>query len=101
MKRITIILAVLVLATGVVFARRGFWPPAKPPRLSLPDAYVCAEAALGTATNQFHCVSASCLISRSPDGEWMIMFCNTNGVSKTAFVFFDKTTRIEDGKIDF
>ena len=101
MKRVIIILTVLGLATGLVFARRIMWPDTKPPRLSLPDAYGCAISAIGTATNQYHCVRASCLISRSPDGEWMFTFCSTNGAFKTAFVFFDKTTRVEDGTITF
>ncbi|MGN6554053.1 MAG: hypothetical protein ACTHLW_10070 [Verrucomicrobiota bacterium] len=101
MKRFIVILAIFGLATCAVFARRIFWQPEKPPRLSLPDAYACAVGALGSNTNQYHCVSASCLISRSPDGEWMFSFYTTNGASKTAFVFFDKTTRIETGPINF
>ena len=101
MKRIVIVFTVLVLAAGLAFARRMAWRDTNRPRLALPDAYNCALTALGTATNQFHCVRASCLISRSPYGEWMFSFFSTNGLEKTAFVFFDRTTRVEDGPIVF
>jgi len=97
MKRLIIILAIFGLATSAVFARLHFWPAAKPPRLSLPDAFTCATRVLGPATNQFHCISATALISRSPDGEWLFTFCSTNGAYKSVFVFFDKQTRVEDG----
>ena len=97
MKRIIIISAVFALATGLVYARLMAWPDTKPPRLALPDAYSEAADALGAATNQFHCIRASTLISRSPDGEWLFTFCNTNGSYKRVFVFFDKQTRVEDG----
>jgi hypothetical protein len=97
MKRAIIILTVLILATGVVIARRMAWKDTDRPQLSLPDAYDCAITALGTSTNQFYCVRAGCLISRSPDGEWLFTFANSRGSYKSVFVFFDKTTRIEDG----
>jgi hypothetical protein len=101
MKRIIIAFVVLVLTAGLVFALRVEWPDNKRPRLALGDAYHCAVLALGSATNEFYCVGASCLISRSPDGEWMFCFFSTHGLRKTAFVFFDKTTRIEDGRVRF
>ena len=102
MKRLIIALAVFGLATGLVFAKRIFWPDTKPPRLALPDAYACAISVLGSETNQYHCVRASCLISRSPDWEWMFEFYSVKGFArKTAFVFFDKTTHIENGEIVF
>ena len=101
MKRLIIVVVFLGIATGLVFARRITWDDKMPPRLALPDAYACALTALGTVTNQYHCVSAECMISRSPDGEWMFTFCDTKGKYKAAFVFFDKTTRIEDGPIIF
>jgi hypothetical protein len=31
----------------------------------------------------------------------MFSFFSTNGLEKTAFVFFDRTTRVEDGPIVF
>jgi hypothetical protein len=101
MKKVIIILTVLILATGAVFALRINWPDTKQPRLALPDAYGQAVAALGTATNQFYCVRAGCLISRSPDGEWLFTFSSTNGAYKSVFVFFDKTTRVQDGTPSF
>jgi len=102
MKRIIIISAVLALMTGLVFARLLTGPPdTKQPRLALPDAYTEAAHALGAATNQFYCIRAGTLISRSPDGEWLFTFCSTNGAYKSVFVFFDKQTRVEDGLPDF
>jgi hypothetical protein len=102
MKRIIIISAVLVLTTGLVFARLLLGPPdTKPPRLALPDAYTEAAHALGAATNQFYCIRAGTLISRSPDGEWLFTFCSTNGAYKSVFVFYDKQTRVEDGLPSF
>jgi hypothetical protein len=101
MKRIAIIFALLVAATGLVFAKRIIWDEKKAPALSLPEAYNCALSAIGSATNVYHCVAAECLISRSKNGEWMISFSDSKGNRKTAFVFFDRTTRTEDGLIVF
>jgi hypothetical protein len=101
MKRIIIIFGIFALATGLVFARRMAWPDTQPPRLALPDAYAAATNALGATTNQFYCVGAGTLISRSPDGEWLFTFCSTNGAYKSVFVFFDKQTRVEDGVPSF
>jgi hypothetical protein len=101
-RNVAIALAALGLTTGLVFAKRILWPDTKPPGLALPEAYACAMSALGSDTNRYHCVRASCLISRSPDGEWMFEFYSPKGFApKTAFVFFNKTTRVEDGEIVF
>jgi hypothetical protein len=98
MKRRTFYLfAIVVLMSGAAFARYGLWPDKARPRLSLPDAYGCATAGLGAATNRFYCISAGCLISQSPDGEWLFVFSNTNGVYKSVTVFFDKSTKVRDG----
>jgi hypothetical protein len=98
MKRMIVVFVVLVVAAGLVFALRpGLWPDNKRPRLDLGDAYQCALVALGSATNQFYCVCASCQLPRPADGEWMFSFFSTNGLAKHAFVSFDKTTRVHDG----
>jgi hypothetical protein len=101
MKRFLVVLIIVALGTGLLFARVMGWPHKKRPRLALPDAYSCAAASLGSVTNQYYCLRAMCLISRSPDGEWFFEFCSTNGEFKSVFVFFDKTTRVENGSADF
>lgn len=51
---------------------------AKPPSLSLPAAYGLATTALGSATNELHCVSATTDRYYSDEGEWFFSFCGTN-----------------------
>jgi hypothetical protein len=102
MKRMIVVFVVLVVAAGLVFALRPeLWPDNKRPRLDLGDAYQCALVALGSATNQFYCVRASCQLPRPADGEWMFSFGSTNGPVKTVFVSFDKTARIHDGPMRY
>ena len=48
-----------------------------PPKLSLPDAYQFAIAAMGSATNQFHCIGAS-ITTDFGDPRWSFTFCSTN-----------------------
>jgi hypothetical protein len=61
----------------------------------MPDAYSCAVVALGSATNQFFCVTAACAKSeRKNDGVWYFIFSNTNGVEKTTYVYPDKRTKV-------
>ena len=68
-----IAIAVTALASVVL-------PPydnSKPPKLSLPDAYQFAVAAMGSATNQFHCVGAD-ITTDFGDPRWSFTFCSTN-----------------------
>jgi hypothetical protein len=99
MKRLVVSLLVVGLMTGLVFARLIPYNRKQPPRLPLPEAYSLATQALGAATNQFYCVNASTLVSRSQDGEWLFEFSDTNEVEKHVFVFFDKTTHVESGPL--
>ncbi len=99
MKRLLIVFVLLALPVAALAARRMPWTDTRRPALSLPDAYACALTALGPATNQYYCVRARCGISRSPDGEWLFIFSSTNAMYKSVFVFFDKTTRIEEGLV--
>lgn len=71
---------------------------AKPPTLSLPDAYERAVTALGPATNQFHCVSASIQTSFGTDGEWFFTFYSTNSQPKPKWVTveFNGKIHVED-----
>jgi hypothetical protein len=57
---------------------RSPYDNAKPPSLSLPAAYELAATALGSATNQLHCVSATTDRYYSDAGEWFFTFCGTN-----------------------
>ena len=100
MKRIILVIAALVLTIGLAFAERPIsWPNTKPPGLAMSDAYACAVAALGNATNQFYCIRAGCFCysDTSKDGWWKFEFCNTNGTPKRVLVSFDKKARVEDG----
>jgi hypothetical protein len=101
MKRVAITIAVLVIPVGLAFARLMFWPHTKPPPLTLPQAYVEATQALGSATNEFYCVSANAQIAMALDGEWLFSFCSTNGGRKDVVVAFDKNVKpkVVDGGI--
>lgn len=69
---------------------------AKSPTLPLPLAYERAMTALGTSTNQFHCISADIQTSFSPDGEWFFTFYSTNSKPKWVTVEFNGKTHVED-----
>ena len=94
--KIRITLLILLVCTGALVARNIAYNHSKPPRLPLGPAYDIATAALGQATNEFHCVSAQLAIALSPDGEWFFGFCSTNGTQKFVTVEFDGKTHIEE-----
>src|ERR1039457_7016623 len=78
MKTRYILLGLLVVSTAVFASLIGPpWDNTKPPTLPLPAAYQLAVTALGSATNQFHCVSASINTEFSSPG-WYFTFCSTN-----------------------
>lgn len=101
MKRIIALFVVLGLASSIAFAYRIGWNAKKQPPVSLPSAYTLATQALGAATNEFYCIAASTLISRSQDGEWLFSFCSTNGARKDVCIFLDNKTKpqVIDGGI--
>jgi hypothetical protein len=71
-------LLILVASATVVFAHAIMpYDNAKPPTMSLPVAYEQAIKALGSSTNQFHCISASISTWFGPPG-WYFKFCTTN-----------------------
>ena len=73
------ILLILLAFTTVVFASLVM-PPydnSKPPALSLPAAYQLAVVALGSATNQFHCVGAH-ITTDFGAPRWSFTFYSTN-----------------------
>jgi hypothetical protein len=93
-------LTVLGLTTGLLFGFRMRWPDTKQPGLPLPSAYTYAATALGSATNQFYCIRGHCegYPQQNPNGQWVFLFCTTNGQYKTVYVRFDKTIHIADGR---
>lgn len=84
--------------TTVVFAARS-WPydNAKPPAMSLPAGYELAVSALGSATNEFHCVSATISTDFGSPG-WFFTFCSTNTPPKSKWVTveFGGKVHVED-----
>jgi hypothetical protein len=73
----------LLTFVGTILYASYVSPPydkSKQPGLSLPTGYEYAMTALGSDTNQFHCVSATITTEFSDDG-WYFTFCSTN--SKT------------------
>jgi hypothetical protein len=78
----TLVFAITVFASVVL-------PPynkSKPPSISLPVAYERAVAALGSATNEFHCISASVTTEFTSEGEWYFTFYSTNSNSMPKFI---------------
>jgi hypothetical protein len=90
--------ALLVVGIVTVLFASPFVPydNAKSPSLPLPTAYERATLALGSATNQFHCVSATVATSFSPDGEWFFTFYSTNSKPKWITVEFGGKVHVED-----
>lgn len=80
MKTTTVLTTTFILAATTLFAS-FILPPydkSKPPGMSLPAAYQCAVNALGSETNDFHCVSAVITTTFTAEGEWYFTFCSTN-----------------------
>lgn len=55
---------------------------AKTPSLSLPVAYERAMSALGSETNEFHCLDAKVTTDFGSDGGWQFTFYSTNSKPK-------------------
>jgi hypothetical protein len=73
------IFLILVAFVTTVFASLVM-PPydnSKTPTLSLPNAYQLAIAAIGSATNQFHCVDAK-ITTDFGNPRWSFDFYSTN-----------------------
>jgi hypothetical protein len=111
MKYVIAFLAVPILVGSMVFAAGTYaiapYTKKTPPPFEMLDAYPLALHALGTQTNQWHCMAACVFaISISPvdnyggGGVWFFTFANTNGHSQSIHVFFDRTTEppVEVGK---
>jgi hypothetical protein len=96
-------LLILMASATVVFARAiAVYDNAKPPAMSLPAGYDLAVKALGSSTNQFHCISAGLGGSGTStviDGPvWLFTFCSTNIPQKHKWVAvgFGGKTDVED-----
>jgi hypothetical protein len=97
MKIRYIILSLLAVST-ILFARPIIpYDNSKPPSLSLPAGYELALAALGSATNQFHCISANISTDFGSPG-WFFTFYSTNTPPRNKFVTveFGGKVHVED-----
>jgi hypothetical protein len=89
---------ILLAFTTVLFATEFIsYDNAKPPSLSMPAGYELAAAALGSATNQFHCISASISTDFGIPG-WFFTYCSTNTPPKYKWVTveFGGKVHVED-----
>src|SRR5437870_2196163 len=93
-------LLVCLFATAVFASIVVPYDNAKPRSLTLPAGYELAVAALGSTTNQFHCISASIYTDAvvSPHGGWLFTFCSTNKPPKSEYVTveFGGKVHVED-----
>jgi hypothetical protein len=70
---------------------RSAYDPKTQPPLEMTSAYELAMAYLGTHTNRFYCIDASCLaLTKRGLPGWTFSFSNTNGQRATIEVTFDK-----------
>ena len=94
--KLKLLFAVLFPLTIVFASETRPYNNSKPPIVSLPIAYEEASAALGMATNQFHCVSANITTDFDPSGQWEFTFYSTNSKPKWVVVEFNGKVHIED-----
>jgi hypothetical protein len=99
MKNIIAINSILVAGAMLTYAT--FITPyntSKPANMPLPTAYAYAMSYLGSATNQFHCLSAKITTDYGADGEWQFTFYSTNAQPKHKWVTveFNGKIHIED-----
>ena len=96
MKKTLAFLGLTTLATTLFATLITPYNHAKPPSISLPVAYERAANALGSATNQFHCISANVTADFGADGEWQFTFYSTNSRPKWVTVEFNGKIHVED-----
>lgn len=97
MKKLVLTLLILIALTTALFATFIYpYDKAKSPGISLPVAYERAASALGSATNQFHCINANVTTDFGPGGEWQFTFYSTNSKPKWVTVEFNGKIHIED-----
>ena len=89
--------SLLFIVATVLFANAIIpYDNATPPGLSLPVAYEDATTALGSMTNEFHCLSARITTDFSSKGEWQFTFYSTNSKPKWVSVEFNGKVHIEN-----
>lgn len=92
-------LAGLAVIVGSVFGQGVFgrgirnYDAKSPPPLDLMPAYVLARNYLGSATNDYWCVAASCPLNMDTNfiTHWEFSFTSRNGKTTNVLVLFDKT----------
>lgn len=96
--KIRYILLALLVVSAAAFSMGPLYDDSKPPTLALPAAYQLAATALGSATNQFHCVSASITLNFGAP-RWAFIFCSTNTppIARWMTVDFGGKTKEEEG----
>jgi hypothetical protein len=101
--KVSRIFLILVASATVLLARVMIpYDDAKPPAMSLPAGYELAVKALGSSTNQFHCIRATVAgegFSATVAGPtWFFTFCDTNTPPKYKWVAvgFSGEVHLED-----
>jgi hypothetical protein len=94
MKSRLVLLSILTMAVALFASVVIPYNNSKKPTLLLPKAYQLATSALGTDTNEFHCISATIDTTFSGDGEWLFTFYSTNSKPKWVSVEFDGKTHV-------
>jgi hypothetical protein len=89
MKTRYILLGLLAVATAVFASADWPWDNTKSATISLPEAYDRALIALGSETNQLHCISAEVSSKFRNDGGWRFVFYYTNTPPKFKTVYVD------------
>jgi len=88
-----ILICTLILPTALVLAfsfppnyKEEFHPLLHPWPLSLARAHRIATEAIGSATNNFHCIRTNGNVGWLNDGDWVFVFSSTNAHTKTVCV---------------
>ena len=105
MQRSILTLLVTAFAASLIAQTLSYDPKGKPP-IALPEAYSLVISNLAkypSATNRFHCISASCAEMSGSNGwtGWTFWFSNTNGDRARMRVFFDGEVTAENGDYEF
>jgi hypothetical protein len=104
MQRVVGVLCAVASTAGLLFAQGWSgsshlptFDSKRPPPLTLVQAYAIAEKRIGTATNRFYCVTASCLdpTNRVSTG-WVFEVSNTNGDRAIIKVLFNSEVSIDE-----
>jgi hypothetical protein len=87
----------IVISGGRRFTKYQSYDPKTRPSLALPEAYALALNQIGPKTNQFHCLTASCIeMTNNGFTGWRFTFSNTNGQRVGLSVFFDGWVHIDN-----